>query len=90
MRQKIDRSVILLVHTVQFFKNWSHFSKWSSGFGLQDLVRLFSKTDIFGTTTEKERGCYIQVLMNGHFLFLKQPNKIFEAKLAVCEFYFFY
>ena len=28
MGQKINRSVILLVHTIQFFKNWSHFSRF--------------------------------------------------------------
>ena len=28
MGQKINRSVILLVHTIKFFKNWSHFSRF--------------------------------------------------------------
>ena len=48
---------------------------------LQDFVRLFSKTYIFGTATEKERGQHIYVLMGGHALFLKHPNELFEAKL---------
>ena len=48
---------------------------------LQDFVRLFSKTYIFGTATEKERGHHIYVLMGGHVLFLKHPNELSEAKL---------
>ena len=48
---------------------------------LQDFVRLFSKTNIFGTVAEKERRRHIYVLMDGHVLLLKHPNKLFEAKL---------
>ena len=50
-------------------------------FVFQDLMRQFSETNIFGTATEKERGRHIYVLMEGHVLFLKHPNKLFEAKL---------
>ena len=56
-------------------------SLWSYVYGFQDFVRRFSKTNIFGTATEKERGRHIYVLMEGHVLFLKHPNKLFEAKL---------
>ena len=52
---------------------------WSYVYGFQDLVRRFSKPNIFGTA--KERGCHIYVLMHGHALFLKHPDKLFEAKL---------
>ena len=61
-------------------------SLWSYVNGFQDLVRRFSKPNIFGTATEKERGRHIYVLMHGHALFLKHPDKLFEAKLST---YFF-
>ena len=44
-------------------------------------MRQFSEINIFGTATEKERGRHIYVLMDGHVLFLKHPNELFEAKL---------
>ena len=57
---------------------------------LQDFVRLFSKTYIFGTATEKERGHHIYVLMGGHVLFLKHPNELSEAKLWTLFFLIFF
>ena len=33
--------------------------------------------------TEKERGHHVHALMDGHALFLKHPNNLFEAKLFV-------
>ena len=50
-------------------------------YGFQDSVRGFSKTNISGTPTEKERGRHVYVLADGHVLFLKHPNKLFEGKL---------
>ena len=50
-------------------------------YGFQDFVRGFSKTNIFGVPTEKERGRHVYVLTDGHILFLKHPNKLFEGKL---------
>ena len=47
------------------------------------MVFRFSKTNVFGTATEKERGRHFHVLMDGHVLFLKHINKLFEAKLFV-------
>lgn len=54
-------------------------------YGFKDLVRWFSKTNIFGMVTEKERRRYVHIRMNGHVFFLKHPKKLFEAKLVVCE-----
>ena len=50
-------------------------------YGFQDSVRGFSKTNISETPTEKERGRHVYVLADGHVLFLKHPNKLFEGKL---------
>ena len=50
-------------------------------YGFQDFVPRFSKIKIFETATKKERGRNIYALMDGHVLFLKHPNKLFEAKL---------
>ena len=43
----------------------------------------FPKTNVFGRATEKEWGRHVYVLMDGHVLFLKYPNKLFEPKLFV-------
>ena len=52
----------------------------------QGLMPWFSKTNIFGTAAEKERGRLVYVLMCGQ----KHFNKLFEAKLFVNFFNFFY
>ena len=56
-------------------------SLWSYVYGFQDFARRFSKANIFGTATEKEREHDIYALMDGDVLFLRQPNKLFEVKL---------
>ena len=43
----------------------------------QGLMPWFSKTNIFETAAEKERGRLVYVLMDGQ----KHFNKLFEAKL---------
>ena len=44
-------------------------------------MRRFSKINIFGIATEKERGRHVSILMDGHVLFLNHPNKLIAAKL---------
>ena len=58
-------------------------------YGLQNFALWFSEANIFRAVTEKVRGRLDYVLMDGHVLFLKQPNKLFEAKLFV-NFTFFH
>ena len=53
-------------------------------------MRQFSRINIFGTVTEKEQGRHIYALMDVHVLFLKHPNKLFEAKLNFTFFNFLY
>ena len=52
------------------------------------MVFRFSKTDVIGTAREKERERHVHVLMDGHVLFLKHLNKLFEAKLFVSYAFF--
>ena len=47
------------------------------------MVFRFSSANILATTTEKERGCHVHVLMEDYDFFLKHLNKLFEAKLFV-------
>ena len=50
----------------------------------QGLMPWFSKTNIFETAAEKERGRLVYVLMDGQ----KHFNKLFESKLFVNFFHF--